>query len=86
MAGAQTPVRVVGLRGHVTRRVFGKGSKSEHMAVWIDTDRGSFVLRRKDGPAFADPKLDRYVGKDVVCDGFIVSHTLLAEKIAVVDA
>jgi hypothetical protein len=86
MAGAEKPVRVVGLRGHVTRRVFGQGTKSEHMAVWIDTARGSFVLRRKGGPAFADPELDRYVGKDVVCDGFIVSHTLLAENIAIVDA
>ncbi len=83
MADAETPVPVAGLRGQVTRRVFGKGTKSEHLAVWIDTDRGSFVLRRKGGPAFGDPELDRYVGKTVVCDGFLLSHTLLAERIAV---
>jgi hypothetical protein len=83
MSDAETPVPVTGLRGLVTRRVFGKGTKSEHLAVWIDTDRGSFLLRRKGGPAFADPELDRYVGKVVVCDGFLLSHTLLAERIAV---
>jgi hypothetical protein len=81
MAEAETPVPVAGLRGRVTRRVFGQGTKSEHLAVWIDTDRGSFILRRKGGPAFADPELDRYVGKTVVCDGFLLAHTLLAERI-----
>ena len=81
MAEADTPVPVTGLRGRVTRRVFGKGTKSEHLAVWIDTDRGSFLLRRKGGPAFADPEFDRHVGKVVVCDGFLLDHTLLAERI-----
>ena len=84
MAGADSPLRVVGLRGHVERRVFGKGSKSEHLAACIATERGSFVLRWKGGPAFADPALDRYVGKDVECDGFILSHTLLAERIEII--
>ncbi|HTO50639.1 MAG TPA: hypothetical protein VML91_23585 [Burkholderiales bacterium] len=83
MVDADSPVPVTGLRGKVTRRVFGKGTKSEHLAVWIDTDRGSFVLRRKGGPAFDDPELDRYVGRTVACDGFLLSHTLLAERIAV---
>ena len=81
MAG--TPVPVTALRGKVTRRVFGKGTKSEHLAVCIDTDRGSFLLRREGGPAFDDPALDRYVGKSVVCNGYLLSHTLLAERIAV---
>jgi hypothetical protein len=81
MAEADTPVPVAGLRGRAARRVFGKGTKSEHLAVWIDTGRGSFLLRRKGGPAFADPELDRYVGKTVVCDGFLLDHTLLAERI-----
>ena len=81
MAEAETPAPVSGLRGLVTRRVFAKGTKSEHLAVWIDTDRGSFLLRRKGGPAFADQELDRYVGKSVVCDGFLLDHTLLAERI-----
>ena len=42
------------------------------------------MLRWKGGPAFADPALDRYVGKDVECDGFILSHTLLAERIEII--
>jgi hypothetical protein len=85
MAEADSPVSVVGLRGHVVRRVFGKGSKSEHLAVYVETERGAFALRRKGGPAFADPALDRFVGKDVVCDGYLLSHTLLAERIEIVE-
>jgi hypothetical protein len=42
------------------------------------------VLRRKDGPTFADRALDKYVGKRVTCDGIIVGYTLLAERIAIV--
>jgi Protein of unknown function (DUF5818) len=45
---------------------------------------GCFVLRRKDGPTFADRALDKYVGKRVECDGIIVGYTLLAERIAIV--
>ncbi len=62
---------------------FGTGTKSERMAVWIDTPDGRFVLRRKEGPTYADPALDHYVGKRVQCDGFIVGYTLLAERITV---
>lgn len=75
------PRRVDGLTGAVRRGPFGAGSKSERMAIWIDTDDGSFVLRRKEGPTYGDPALDRYVGRRVTCDGFILDHTLLAERI-----
>ncbi len=53
--------------------------------MWIDTPQGRFVLRRKDGPTFDDKALDRYVGKRVTCSGFIVGHSLLAERIEVLD-
>ena len=46
-------------------------------------DRRRFVLRRKDGPSFGDRELDKYVGKHVKCDGFIVGYMLLAERIEV---
>jgi len=41
------------------------------------------VLRRKDGPSFGDRSLEKYVGKRVKCDGFIVGYTLLAERIEI---
>lgn len=79
------PRRVTGVTGRVSRGTFGAGSKSEHDAVWIDTGAARYVLRRKGGPAMGDRALDRYVGLDVRCDGTLLSHTLVADAIDVVD-
>jgi hypothetical protein len=78
-----SPQRIDGVTGFVLRGPFGTGSKSEREAVWLETADRRFVLRRKDGPTFGDQALDRYVGKRVECDGFIVGYTLLAERIVV---
>jgi hypothetical protein len=81
MPDASTPRAVRNLRGTVTRGRHATGSKSEREATFLETVRGRYILRRKEGPAFADSSLDRFVGKQVQCDGFIVGTTLLAEKI-----
>ena len=78
------PQRIDGLTGTVVRGTFGAGSKSKREAVWLETTDRRFVLRRKGGPAFDDRSLEKYVGKRVKCDGFIVGYTLLAERIEVV--
>lgn len=75
--------RVDGLIGRVERGPFGTGSKSERQAVWLDAAGRRLVLRRKDGPSFDDRALDRYVGKQVKCDGFVTGYMLLAERIEV---
>ena len=77
------PQRIEGLTGAVVRGPFGTGSKSERDAVWLETADGRFVLRRKEGPSFDDPELEKYVGKRVKCDGFIVGYMLLAERIEI---
>jgi hypothetical protein len=46
---------------------------------------GRYLLRRHGGPSHGDAMLDRYVGRRVVCSGFIVGHSLLAERIDVLD-
>jgi hypothetical protein len=51
--------------------------------VWLETADRRLVLRRKDGPTFGDQALNKYVGKRVECDGFLVGYTLLAERIVV---
>jgi len=84
MADPSRPERVEKLRGRVTRGQYAKGSKSERDAVFLETASGRYILRRKDGPAFADPALDHYVGRTVECDGFLVGTTLLAERIGFV--
>lgn len=63
--------------GKVSRETFGKGSKSEHQAVYIETEQGKFVLRRQGGNPFYDPELQSLVGKTIRCTGVIADYTLL---------
>lgn len=65
------------LRGTVVRRPFGVGTKSEHQAVMLATDRGTFRLRRAGGNPFHDPELERLVGTGIVCQGAVHNDTVL---------
>jgi hypothetical protein len=79
------PIRVTSLHGWVTQGVYGKGSKSERVAMFIETaDAQRYILRRKTGPAFDDSELTQYMGHEVKCDGFVVGTTLIAEQIELV--
>ena len=80
-----TPERVQGLKGKVTSGPYGVGSKSERTAVFLETVDGKhrYLLRRKSGPTYGDPVVARMEGKTVVCDGFLLGTTLLAETIRV---
>jgi hypothetical protein len=78
---SDSPQQVDGLIGTVVRGPFGTGSKSARDAVWLETEKGRFVLRRKEGPTFGDLSFDQYVGKRVICDGFIVGYMMLVERI-----
>ena len=75
------PVPVRDLRGRVTRGIYGKNTKSEREAVFVDTGSKRYLLRRKSGPAYGDKQLDRYVGHLVSCNGFLLGTTLLADTI-----
>jgi len=83
MNGSQ-PLRVTGLRGRVTRGLYAQGSKSEREAVFLETDNGRYILRRKTGPVFGDVELEQYVGREVICDGFLIGTSLLGDKITIV--
>jgi hypothetical protein len=63
--------------GTVIKKLFGRGSKSEHEAVYLVTDRGEYVLRRRGGNPFSDPELDKLVGKQIRCEGEVVGYTLI---------
>ena len=64
--------------GTVVRKPFGRGSKSEHNAVWLVTSDGEFVLRRAGGNPFSDPGLEKLVGKRIECTGHLVGgYTLV---------
>ena len=64
-------------QGLVVRKLFGKGSKSEHVAVSLETPTETFMLRRLGGNAFRDPELDKMVGKRIGCEGTLVGSTIL---------
>lgn len=82
---ATPPQRVNALQGRVVLGLYGKGSKSEREAVFLETANGRHILRRKTGPVFGDAKLAQYVGHQVECDGFVLDTTFLAERIKIVD-
>jgi hypothetical protein len=67
----------VTFEGTVVMKPFGKGSKSEHDAVWLVTEAKEYVLRREGGNPFRDPELDKLVGKRIRCDGFVTGYTLI---------
>lgn len=75
------PRRIEGLIGLVIRAPFAVGSKSKREAIWLEVSDGPLILRRKGGPAFGDHCLDKFVGKQVSCDGWILGYTILAERI-----
>ena len=66
--------------GTVFKKIFARGSKSEHEAVCLRTGEEEFVLRRRGGNAFSDPALDKLVGKEIEADGEVVGHTLLLDS------
>ncbi len=64
-------------RGLVVKKRIGVGSKSEHDAVKLVTDKREYVLRRKGGNPFSDPVLDTLVGKTIACEGIVHGRTLI---------
>jgi hypothetical protein len=71
----------VELTGKVILQIFGEGSKSEHDAVYIDTGREKYRLRRKGGNPFHDSALNELVGKRVRIKGNLTSHFFIITTI-----
>ena len=64
-------------RGRVAKKPFGVGSKSERRAVVLETEGGTFVLRRRGGNAYSDPVLDALIGKTIHAEGDVHGHVLI---------
>jgi len=62
--------------GKVTKKLFGKGSKSESEAIFLITEEGQYVLRREGENPFHDPELQKLVGKTIRCTGFAREYVL----------
>jgi 2-hydroxy-3-keto-5-methylthiopentenyl-1-phosphate phosphatase len=68
------------ISGRVTKHLAAKGSKSERQAVFLETDEGSFVLRRRGGHPFVDPVLNQLVGKTIRCKGILTENTYIISE------
>lgn len=66
----------VELSGAVTKHLASAGSKSERQGVFLETNQGTYVLRRQGGNPFSDPELNELVGKRIHCKGILTEHTL----------
>jgi hypothetical protein len=66
--------------GKVTKKLFGRGSKSEHEAVYLETEKDRYVLRRQGGNPFYDPELQELVGKKIRCAGRVSEYILVISE------
>jgi hypothetical protein len=71
--------------GKVIKKPFGKGSKSEYEAVFLETEHNQYVLRRQGGNPFYDEEIQKLVGKTIRCNGVVADYTLLISDWAVLD-
>jgi hypothetical protein len=70
------------LEGEVVQKPFGQGSKSEHLAFYLNTPRGkSYVLRKVGANAFKNDELLAFVGKTVVAEGTLSNYLFLIKDI-----
>ena len=72
--------------GRVSKAPFAVGSKSEHDAVFVESDQGRYVLRREGGNPFFDPELEKLVGKTVRCQGTIAGTTFIMSDWSEIDS
>ena len=69
------------LEGRVIRQSFGKGSKSEHPAYYLET-ANSKVLIRKDGDnPFENNALEQYLNKQVKVKGSKMDYIFIITEI-----
>lgn len=71
--------------GKVTKKIFGKGTKSEYEALYLETADGQYVLRRQGGNPFFDPVLQELLGKRVSCKGFVEDYVLMISEWTVIE-
>ena len=65
---------VRGLRGRFVQAAYGRGSKSERDAIWLETDDGPLLARMRQGPSFPPYGLEEHLDAVVECDGTVVAR------------
>jgi hypothetical protein len=59
------------LRGHVTKKLLNRGTKSEHEGLVLVAPQGEFKLRRQGGNPFRDETLASLDGKVIEGEGIL---------------
>jgi len=67
--------------GIIIKEKTASGSKSEHNAIFLQTTEKAYQLRRPGANAFADPELQKWVGKKVIITGIIYGALLMISTI-----
>lgn len=62
------------LQGIVLQGTYGKGSKSEHEAIYLDTGKEKYRLKIKGGNPFHDEKLHNLIGKTIRVEGNVTDY------------
>ncbi len=63
--------------GSIITKPFAAGTKSERTGVYLVTDEGRYLLRRKGGSPFRDPVLEGLAGTRIRCEGILHGYTLI---------
>jgi spore coat polysaccharide biosynthesis protein SpsF (cytidylyltransferase family) len=74
------PATITEIEGLVVGKKTSVGSKSEHMAVYLDTGEKSFILRLKGDNPFSHEKLSKLIGKKVIASGFFKDYIFFASS------
>lgn len=67
------------LQGDIIIQTTGTNSKSEHEAVYFNTEQGNYILRCKTENPFENTKLKNYNGKRVECEGVIDQYVFMID-------
>jgi hypothetical protein len=71
---------MVELQGKIVMKKFAEGSKSEHDAVFLETDDHTYQLRRLGANPFDDPELKAMVGKNIKATGQLNDQLFIAHE------
>lgn len=67
--------------GEISTDKFASGSKSEHEAVYLKTNQGIFVLRKKNENPFEQSSLRNLEGKKVIAHGSLDDYLFIADEV-----
>lgn len=62
---------IITLKGVVIIQKFAEGSKSEHDAVYLDTGKKQYRLKKRGGNPFYDESLHKLIGHLVILKGIL---------------